>query len=668
MTNHTSHRKSVVFLFALCLLALLSLTVPARNAPAQDSSWVTQTNIYQVFVEKFGGTLKGVESHLDHLKYLGVKTIWLMPIFESMSDHGYDTTNYYAIRSNYGTIDDLRDLVQAAEKKGMRVILDLVMNHVGSEHPWFSSADSAERKDHWFVWSAIDQGWNKPWGGRSGPGETWFGDPQAQYDRDGNGNPHDDDYFYAVFAPTMPDFNFNNSTSRNELIDEFEKIMRFWIEKTGVSGFRCDAARYFVENGPHSDDRKDEPETHQIWKTLRSRLQAIDPEAILLAEAPTETYEQMRGYYGEGDEFHTAFHFKYQGVLMDTLRSERRPGNLLTDLYAIQSHLPIGTQDTIFLSNHDKFAGDRVASQLGGNIAKMKSVASLYLLLSGNPAIYYGEEIGMHGKDSDSDLRRPMDFASAAAQKSDSSSLFNHYTRLLRLRNKYDSLRGGITYFAPSFDGAWDCMTCESNRMAIVREYFGEKILVIHNFTGSNLNVHVDLSKSASGLDIADGTNVHALMGGGSYPEVSSSNRSFYPLGTLFGYTTKVLFLGDISPYLTDGRFLSYENALIENQGETIPIHFTCQEGHTIHGRSVYVVGDADEIGGAWNTKHAVKLDPTHYPTWTGTIDLPKSSSIEWKCIIRDENAPFHVHKWGPDPNNVVNTPATGSHTAMGTL
>jgi glycosidase len=158
MTNFTSHRRRVLFFPALWLLVFLFLGVPLRNALGQDSSWATQTNIYQVFVEKFGGTLKGVESHLDYLEYMGVKTIWLMPIFESMSDHGYDTTNYYAIRSEYGTIDDLRDLVQAAEHKGMRVILDLVMNHVGSDHSWFSSTNPTVRKNHWFVWAASDKG------------------------------------------------------------------------------------------------------------------------------------------------------------------------------------------------------------------------------------------------------------------------------------------------------------------------------------------------------------------------------------------------------------------------------------------------------------------------------------------------------------------------------
>lgn len=649
---------------AFSIFAFLFLFLPSRVTLSQDSSWVTQTNIYQVFVEKFGGTLKGVESHLDHLQYLGVKTIWLMPVFESMSDHGYDTTNYYAIKTNYGSINDLRDLVKAANDKGMKVILDLVINHAGSNHPWFSSNNLAERKDRWFTWSSNDNGWLEPWGG----GDTWSHDPLSNLDRDHNGNDHDDDFFYTVFGSTMPDLNYNNVVTRKELIDEFTKVMQFWIKETGVAGFRCDAVRYLVENGPDPNARKDQPETHKIWKTLRANLKEIDPQAILLAEAPTETYEQMRSYYGSGDEFHTAFHFMYQGVLMSTLIHERRPSNLLKDLYAIQSSLPAGTQDTIFLSNHDSFAGARAASQLGGNIAKMKSVASLYLLLSGNPAIYYGEEIGMQGAGSDSALRQPMDFTSAANQKADPDSLLNHYTRLLRVRNRYEALRGGITYFVKSSDGGWDCMDCEANRMAIIREYFGEKILVVHNFTGNNLDVHLDLTKLSTGLDIPDGTPVNPLMGGGNFPNINSSNKSFYPLGTLFGFTTKVLFLGDIPQKYRDAmnNYLTYESALGKG-GEKPRVAFTCENGQTVFGLSVYVVGETDEIGN-WDTKKAIKLDPTDYPTWTGTIPLPPNRSISWKCIIRNEQSPFDVKKWEPDPDNVVNTPSSGTISARGTL
>lgn len=661
-TLSTWGKKHIINAFSI--FAFLFLFLPSRVTLSQDSSWVTQTNIYQVFVEKFGGTLKGVESHLDHLQYLGVKTIWLMPVFESMSDHGYDTTNYYAIKTNYGSINDLRDLVKAANEKGMKVILDLVINHAGSNHPWFSSNNLSERKDRWFTWSSNDKGWPEPWGG----GDTWSHDPLSNLDRDHNGNDHDDDFFYTVFGSTMPDLNYNDVVTRKELIDEFTKVMQFWIKETGVAGFRCDAVRYLVENGPDPNARKDQPETHKIWKTLRANLKEIDPQAILLAEAPTETYEQMRSYYGSGDEFHTAFHFMYQGVLMSTLIHERRPSNLLKDLYAIQSSLPAGTQDTIFLSNHDSFAGARAASQLGGNIAKMKSVASLYLLLSGNPAIYYGEEIGMQGAGSDSALRQPMDFTSAANQKADPDSLLNHYTRLLRVRNRYEALRGGITYFVKSSDGGWDCMDCEANRMAIIREYFGEKILVVHNFTGNNLDVHLDLTKLSTGLDIPDGTPVNPLMGGGNFPNINSSNKSFYPLGTLFGFTTKVLFLGDIPQKYRDAmnNYLTYESAL-EKGGEKPRVAFTCENGQTVFGLSVYVVGETDEIGN-WDTKKAIKLDPTDYPTWTGTIPLPPNRSISWKCIIRNEQSPFDVKKWEPDPDNVVNTPSSGTISARGTL
>jgi cyclomaltodextrin glucanotransferase len=638
-----------------------------------QAPWWTQTNIYQIYVEQFGGTLKGVEAKLDYLHDLGIKTLWLMPIFPAMSDHGYDTIDYFSIRPEYGTIDDLQDLVQAANQRGMWVILDLVMNHAGSANPWVSSPDPAQRHDNWFVWSATDKRWNKPWGGNSGPGVTWFPDPLANLDRDADGDPHDDDFFYAVFASTMPDFNFNDPTSRAELVDEFAGVMAFWIQHTGVNGFRCDAARYLVENGSSSDQRKDQPETHAIWKELRSRLAQIDPEAILLAEAPTETYPQMLAYYGQGDEFNSAFHFMLQGALLAAIKDGRRPANLLPDLYAIQAHLPPGTQDTLFLSNHDQFAGDRVATQLGGDLSKEKAAASLYLLLSGNPAIYYGEEIGMTGGGSDSALRQPMDFAAATVQEQDPGSLLNHYTRLLRLRDRYDALRSGISYFVPSHvgdqAGNWDCANCASDHLALIREYFGEKILVVHNFGASSMALQVDLSPQATGLEIPDGTPVTSLTGQGSHPAVTAANRSLYPIGLVPARDTLVLFLGDPARYRRDdGTLLTYENAV---SGEIpvvdIPVGFTCNNAQTVPGQSVYAVGDADALGGHWNTSTAPRLTPSTYPTWTDTIHLPANSCVEWKCIVRDEQGvPPRVIHWQPGPNNLVCTPASGTAATSG--
>ncbi|MGA1795886.1 MAG: alpha-amylase family glycosyl hydrolase [bacterium] len=555
----------------------------ARSAPAaasrvasaspatleHESPWVTRTSIYEVFVDRFGGNLQGVTNRLDYLEKLGVKTIWLMPIFKAMSEHGYNTTDYYAIEPRYGTMNDLGNLVAGAHRKGMRVILDLVMNHCGSEHPWFSSPDDAVRRDHWFIWSASDLGWPDPWEeNRSGDisGATWFLDPQADLDRDHNGEPHDDDYYYSVFGDadgaTMPDLNFNAPASQAELLDEFEAVMRHWVSETDVDGFRCDAVRYLVENGRGT--QKDQPETHQIWKDLRARLERIKQDAILLAEAPTESADQMIAYYGDGDEFHTAFHFNLQGRLMACLKNGRRPADLMQEVYAVQGRLPPGTQDTIFLSNHDRFAGDRVATQLNGNTAKMKGVASLYLLLSGNPAIYYGEEIGMANGagDGDEPIRLPMDWARAQQQETDPASIFNHYRRLLRLRNTYRALAGGITYVVPTRSGnTWDGLQGESKTLSIIREYYGEMILVSHNFSGDTLNIHINLRDS--GIDIPSGTPAHALMGGGTHPAISDSNRHDYGLGTLYGYCSKAVFLGDIGGYAdSGGAFTTYENAV----------------------------------------------------------------------------------------------------------
>jgi glycosidase len=555
--NKVKIRFGILFVIILALFSLFACPGPEVTPPEpEDASWIRETIIYQIFVDRFGENLDGVKEKLDYLEELGVKTIWLMPIFKAMSDHGYDTVDYYAIDPRYGDKNDLKELVSAAKQKKIKVILDLVINHLGKDHPWFSSSNPSVRKDHWFVWDANDRGWNLPWG----DGKTWHPDPHSHLDRNHNGKPNDDDYFYAVFSPTMPDLNFNDPNSRNELINEIGNIMKFWIDETGVDGFRCDAVRYLVEKG--DEEQKDLTETHEIWKEVRKRLERIKPSAILLAEAPTETYEQMVDYYGNGDEFHTAFHFMYQGALMDTLKSERRPSNLMTDLYAIQSHLPKGTQDTIFLSNHDQFAGDRVASQLYCDIAKMKSAASLYLLLSGNPAIYYGEEIGMRGAGSDSELRKPMDWDAVKAQRNNPDSLFNHYRRLLKLRSTYDALRAGITYFVPThYHNTWDRHDGESKALSIIREYFGEKILIVHNFSRENLKIHIDLSKS--GIEIPDGTQAHALMGEGNYETVNDSNRSFYDIGTVYAFASKALFLGNISKYYDNqGNLITYENAV----------------------------------------------------------------------------------------------------------
>jgi len=536
-----------------------------------DDAWVVATNLYQIFPATFTpeGTLAAMVGKVDYLQGLGVKTVWLMPVFRAMSTHGYDTIDYRQIEPRYGTKADLQAFVDAAHAKGIRVVLDLVINHTGSANPWFSGT-AAERKDEWFTWSESDPGWDDPWGNGAGhPGATWIKDPQADLDRNGNGNAHDDDFFYCVFcengAGDMPDLDWKAALATLEaqqaspLFDEVEGIMRFWIDEARVDGYRADAVRYMVENGPPPASR-DEPETHRVWKELRRRLSAISPSAVLIAEAPTETYGEMREYYGSVSqpEFQGAFHFKYQGVLVSTAKDGQRPGNFFGDLFEIQSHLPFDTsknrllsQDFVFLSNHDNFAGSRVATQLGGNTAKTKLAGSLYLLLSGNPVIYYGEELGMPnvpGQSGDAALRGPMDWNTVAAQQAQPDSVYHHYAGLLGIRNHYPALRGGISYAVPSKNGSggtFDTPNAASSRTVFLREFFGEKILVVNNSSDQVQHVHVNLA--GPGLPpMPDKGVVMVLMGGGANELLTTANRGNYFAGTLQPFTTRVLYLGPL--------------------------------------------------------------------------------------------------------------------------
>ena len=558
----TSELRGVLF-YALLFVAS-TMFFSSTSCQSNSRVWHTQTNIYQIFVEKFSASrdLEGVRNGLDYIQKLGVKTIWMMPIFEAMDDHGYNVTNYYKIAARYGTNQKLKDLTTEAHNKNIRILLDLVINHTGTMHPWFASADPQVRKDGWYIWADRDQKWNDPWNSSTDTGEaqankTWFKDPFPDYDRDGDGNIHNDDYYYSVFGDgtaelkdtstgkivgygsTMPDLNFNDPVARNEIVAEVKKIMDYWIKNTGVDGFRCDAVRYLTEVGP--GNQADQPETHAIWKELRKWLDTNHPGVILLAEAPTEEYSQMLKYYGDGNEFQNAFHFKFQGLLMTPAKAGYRPNGFMNELYEIQGHLPKNTQDVLFLSNHDQFAGDRVASQLNDDSSKIKLAASLYLLLSGNPAIYYGEEIGMTGANNDADLRQPLNWDVINSQLLDENSILNHYRRLLKLRNTYAALRGGITYFTHahySSDNWWD---------------------------NNSADEQIHASLDSTGLFIPDETPAYSLMGNSPVETVSSTNRNWYNIGTVYPKCSRVVFFGDISKYQNRQKhYITYENALSE--------------------------------------------------------------------------------------------------------
>src|SRR5262249_44332277 len=216
--------------------------------------------------------------------------IWLMPVFESPSYHGYDTVDYETIEKDYGTNADFQRFLAEAHRRGIRVILDFVMNHTSSQHPWFSDA----AKHDWYVWSATNPGWHEPGGGDY---PTW-------YLKNGQ-------YYYAVFWSEMPDLNYRTPAVKSEMF----RLGRLWITR-GADGFRLDATRYLVENGPGAG-QADTPETHQVLRESAAEGRAPNPAAILIAENTVDT-ATMATYYADGV---MNFDFPLASAIIDSVNS-----------------------------------------------------------------------------------------------------------------------------------------------------------------------------------------------------------------------------------------------------------------------------------------------------------------------------------------------------------
>lgn len=411
--------------------------------------WWNDTVFYQIFVRSFYdsdgdgvGDLNGVIEKLDYLNDgdpgtsddLGVTGIWLMPIMESPSYHGYDVVDYYQVDSEYGTNEDFKRLVEEAHARGIRVIVDLVMNHTSVEHPWFQEArdPNSDRRD-WYVWVDEHPGYRGPWGQ-----EVWH--------RAG------DSYYYGVFWSGMPDLNYDTA----EVSEAMLEIVRFWLQEMGADGFRLDGLKHLFENGQLMENVG---QTHDWLKAYYTFYKDVNPDAFMVGEVWSPT-QQVVKYVG--DEVDVAFEFDLALAILNSARSGFANQVAGAQERTIRSYPP--GQYATFIANHDQ---DRTMSQLGGNEGKARLAATLQLTFSGVPFIYYGEEIGMTGTKPDEDIRRPLQWTgdsfkvgftegvpwrspaddyeerNVALQDSDPDSLLNHYRALIHLRNDHEALRIG---------------------------------------------------------------------------------------------------------------------------------------------------------------------------------------------------------------------------------
>jgi glycosidase len=469
---------------------------PARAAASEwKNDWAHGAVFYEVFVRSFQdsdgdgkGDLKGLISRLDLLNDgkpetttdLGVDALWLMPVFESPSYHGYDTTNYGMIEPDYGTNTDFLRLLDEAHRRGIRVIVDLVVNHSGVGHPWFVSAAGSPASPFrdFYVWSATDPGWKQPWGGNTG---TWH--------RSG------DSYYYGVFWSGMPDLNWRSPALREEM----KRIASLWLER-GVDGFRLDATRYLVEDGA-GPLQADTSETHAALKDFAAHVRRVKPGALLVGENWADT-RTIATYYGSpsvpgGDELPASFDFPLSERILSAL-AQGNATQIASKLDEVQKAYPKGALDAPFLTNHDQ---TRLATQLGKNQGRLRNAAAILLTLPGAPFIYYGEEVGIENGPTggDESKRTPMPWdassgggfttgtpwfgfapgretANVATQSNDPASLLSRYRNLIRARKVAPALaKGELVLLSPQ--------TGTTPALAFLRVTSDETVLVVHNLS-----------------------------------------------------------------------------------------------------------------------------------------------------------------------------------------
>lgn len=503
---------------------------------SRDLTWYRDAVFYEVPVRSFldstadgVGDFRGLTEKLDYIHGLGVDCIWLLPMYQSpLKDDGYDISDFFTILPDYGTMEDFRNFLGAAHEMGIRVIADLVMNHVSDRHPWFQEArqspDSPKRD--YFVWSDDPTKYSDA---RIIFVDTeisnWTWDPAAK------------SYYWHRFFSHQPDLNYDNPEVRKAMLD----VMAFWLDQ-GLDGFRCDAVPYLFEReGTHCENL---PETHAFLREVRRFVDERYPGTVLLAEA-NQWPADVRAYFGDGDEFHMAFNFPLMPRLFMALRrEEHRP---IVDIMSQMPEIPQGCQWGMFLRNHDEltlemvtdaerdymyleYARDprmrcnigirrRLAPLMENGRRQIELLHSILLSMPGSPVLYYGDEIGMGDNIYLGDrngVRTPMQWTgdrnagfsradtarlyspliqdpvygyqsvNVEAQMRTPTSFLNWLRRMVNVRKRYPVFgRGSLEFLHPTNERA----------LAYLREHEGQTMLVVLNLSRFVQYAELDLRR-----------------------------------------------------------------------------------------------------------------------------------------------------------------------------
>lgn len=404
--------------------APLDTLPPLTLDTPEPRHWWHDVVIYQIWPRSYLdtdgdgiGDLPGITQRLGYLKDLGVTAIWLNPIFKSSSIHGYDTVDFYEIEKDLGTMADFDTLLAEAKKLGIKIILDLAINHVSNEHPWFiQSANKVTDFDDFFIWSkTLPEGYGKAWSTHAESKDTWhYVTDYSQWKTDKTRK----DWYYGTFDPSQPDLNLKNPA----VVDEVKRLTKFWIDK-GVDGFRLDAIRYLIEEGglPLQADTES---TLKFWIDFSAYVKSINPEIFLIGESFADTEISAR-YFSEGKGLDMVFDFNFGVTIGDALAAANTlPANqdqpeqyyqgiresLWNNLrYKRDTGVPIHFFAKA-LNNHDldRIHQHFIQAPLAANVA-----AAMLMTLPGTPVVYYGDEINMHQftTGNDESRRAPMQWS-----------------------------------------------------------------------------------------------------------------------------------------------------------------------------------------------------------------------------------------------------------------
>ncbi len=510
-----------------------------RTGTANDPLWYKDAIIYELPIKSFCdgnadgvGDFTGLCEKLDYLQGLGVTCLWLLPFFPSpLKDDGYDIADYVNVHPSYGTLDDFKAFLQAAHERGLRVVIELVLNHTSDQHPWFQRARTAPHgspERDYYVWSDTDQRFAQA---RiifvDAERSNWTWDPVAQA------------YYWHRFFHHQPDLNYDNPAVVREML----AVLDFWLD-LGVDGFRVDAVPYLVERDDTSCENL--PETHAIIKAIRAHIDARAPGRMLLAEA-NQLPADVRAYFGDGDESHMAYHFPVMPRIFMALHLEDRQP--ITDVMEGTPAIPDSCQWAFFLRNHDELTLEmvtdderdymylaysmnpqarlnlgirrRLAPLVGNSRPRIELLTGLLFSFPGTPIIYYGDEIGMGDNLSLGDrngVRTPMQWSgdrnagfsradpaqlyspvimdplygyqavNVDAQESDAASLLHWMRNMIRLRKLFKVFgRGTMEFLSPP------------NRrvLAYVRRHRDDVILCVANLSRTVQPAELDLGAFA---------------------------------------------------------------------------------------------------------------------------------------------------------------------------